>query len=183
LFEMFRDPRYLAPLGVLLGVIFVSAVLARNGPGRYAAASVPSPASMATSAANQGGRDSPPTTEPPPPTPDDAAIDARRTQDLVKVRDALLVYRRQHGKFPVTKNGITTLCTQPLDPGCVLGSGAGPPPFADGDQPYWYLSDGARVVLVARAQAATDASQCPAMLPIELTGSPLICLKFERPVQ
>ena len=180
---MFRDPRYLAPLGVLLGVIFVSAVLARNGPGRYAVASVPSPTATATSAGNQGGQDSPPAAEPPPPTTDDAAIDARRLQDLVKVRDALLVYRRQHGKFPVTKNGLTTLCAQPSDPGCVLGSGAGGPPFADGDQPYWYLSDGARVVLVARAQTATDASQCPAMLPIELAGGPLICLKFERPVQ
>ena len=180
---MFRDPRYLAPLAVLLGVIFVSAVLARNGPGRYAAASVPSPTALATAAGNQGGQDSPPAAEAPPPTPDDAAVDARRMQDLVKVRDALLVYRRQHGKFPVTKNGLTTLCAQPSDPGCVLGFGDGGPPFADGDQPYWYSSDGARVVLVARARAATDASQCPAKLPIERSGSPLVCLKFERPVQ
>lgn len=183
MFEMFRDPRYLTPLGLLLGVILVSALLARNGSGRYAAASVPSPTATATSAGNQGGRDNPPTGERPTPTPDDAAIDARRMQDLVNVRDALLAYRRQRGKFPVTKNGVTTLCAQTSDLGCVPGSGAGGPPFADRDQPHWYLSDGVRVVFVARAQTATDSSQCPAMLPIELTGSPLVCRKFEGPVQ
>jgi hypothetical protein len=130
---------------------------------------------VATSAGNQG--------EPPPPTSADAAIDARRLLDLVKVRDALLSYRRQHGRFPVTKNGITTLCAKPSDPGCVLKDGAGGPPFADGDQPYWYLSDGARVVLVARAQTAMEVSPCPEMLPSELTGTALVCLGFERPLQ
>lgn len=173
---MFRDPRYLVPLSVLLGVILVSAALAQNGPGTRAASS-PSPTPAAT-------QDSPSATEPPPPpTPDDAAIDARRMQDLVKVRDALLAYRRQHGKFPVTKNGITTLCANPSDPGCVLGSVAGGAPFADGDQPYWFLSDGTRVVLVAPAQIASDTAQCPPALPPALAGGPVLCLKFERPAQ
>lgn len=173
---MFRDPRYLAPLGVLLGVILVSAALAQSGP-RTRAASGPPPTATAT---QDGASAAEP---PPPPTPDAAAIDARRMQDLVKVRDAFLAYRRQHGKFPVTKNGITTLCANRSDPGCVLGSVTGGPPFADGDQPYWFLSDGARVVLVAPAEIGSDAAQCPPALPPALAGGPVLCFKFERPAQ
>ena len=168
---MFRDPRYLAPLGVLTGVILASAVLALHGPGRSAAGSAASPTPAATLAA------------PATPTADDAAVDARRLLDLVKVRDALLAYRRLHGSFPVTKNGITTVCESPSDPGCVLASMPGGAPFTDGDQPYWFLSDGTRVVLVARALAESDTAQCPPALPPALGGVPLICLKFERPAQ
>ncbi len=168
---MFRDPRYLAPLGVLTGVILVSAALALHGPGRSAAGSDASPTPAATLAA------------PATPTPDNAAVDARRLLDLVKVRDALLSYRRLHGSFPVTKNGITTVCEGPSDPGCVLASMPGGAPFADGDQPYWFVSDGTRVVLVAHALTASDTAQCPPALPPTLTGVPLICLKFERPAQ
>ena len=161
----------------------MSAALAQNGSHTRAGASAPSPAAVGTSASDEGGQDTPPTTEPPPPMPDGAAIDARRAQDLAKVRDALLVYRRQHGKFPVTKNGITTLCATSSDPGCVLASVPGGAPFADGDQPYWFLSDGTRVVLIARAQTASNTSQCPPALPVALTGVPVMCLKVERPAQ
>ena len=168
---MFRDPRYLAPLAVLIGVIFLSAALAQHGSKGSAAASAVSP--TATAAAAQ------PTAI---PTPDDAALDAHRLQDLVKVRDALLAYRRQHGKFPVTKNGITTICAAPTDPGCVL-SETGSVPFADGDQPYWFISDGARVAMVARAATASDPAQCPAALPAALAGAPVMCLKLDRPAQ
>ncbi len=169
---MFRDPRYLAPLSVLIGVIFLSALLAQHGSKGSAAASAPSP----TIAAD--------TPEPTAiPTPDGAALDAHRLQDLVKVRDALLVYRRQHGKFPVTKNGITTICATASDPGCVLASESSGVPFADGDQPYWFASDGARVVLVARAETASDSAQCPPALPPQLAAAPVICLKLDRPAQ
>lgn len=174
---MFRDPRYLAPLGVLTGVILLSAALALHGSGKSAAGSAASPTPGATLAAAA-------TPEPPSaPTADDATIDARRLLGLTKVRDALLAYRRLHGAFPVTKNGITTLCASPSDPGCVLASMPGGAPFADGDQPYWFLSDGTRVVLVARAMTASDTAQCPPARPPVLTGVPLICLKFERPAQ
>ena len=65
------------------------------------------------------------------------------------------------------------------NPGCALA----PAPFGDGDEPYWFRSDGARVYLVARAEAATDTAQCPLTLPSDLTGVPILCLQFERPVQ
>ena len=161
----------------------MSAALAQNGSHTRADASGPSPTAVDAFARDGGGQDNPPTTEPPPSTPDDAAIDARRAQDLAKVRDALLAYRRQHGKFPVTKNGITTICASPSDPGCALALVPGGAPFADGDQPYWFLSDGTRVVLVARAQTASNTSQCPPALPAALTGVPVMCLKVERPAQ
>ena len=168
---MFRDPRYLAPLSVLIGVILLSAVLAQHGSKGSAAASAPSPAVAADTA------------EPTAiPTPDGAALDAHRLEDLVKVRDALLVYRRQHGKFPVTKNGVTTICAAPTDPGCVL-SETGGVPFADGDQPYWFISDGARVALVARAATAFDPAHCPRALPPQLAAAQLMCLKFDRSAQ
>jgi hypothetical protein len=171
---MFRDPRYLAPLGVLLGVILLSSVLAQRATGHSAAAIEPS----ATAAAGEGAAGPGATS-----TPDGAAIDAARLQDLVKVRNALLAYRRLNGRFPVTKNGVTTICTAPSDPGCVLATQPGAVPFADGDLPYWFLSDGARVVLIAPAQSASDLADCPPVLPPQLSGKPLICLKFDRPAQ
>lgn len=169
---MFRDPRYLAPLAVLLGVIFVSAVLAEQGSKGSAAASVPTVSIVAATAAPE-----------PTPTPDGAAIDARRLRDLVKIRDAFLAYRRQNGKFPVTKDGITTICATSFDPGCVLASGAGAVRFTDGVLPYWFVSDGARVVLVAPAESPADTAQCPAALPLALAGKFVMCLKFDRPAQ
>ena len=170
---MFRDPRYLAPLGVLLGVILLSSVLAQRSTGQTAAAQVPAPSATA-----------PATAEPAPTaTPDGAAIDAGRLQDLVKVRTALLAYRRQNRRFPVTKNGVTTICIAPTGPGCVLASQPGAVPFADGDQPYWFLSDGARVVLISTATTPSDLAECPPALPPQLTGKSLICLKFDRPAQ
>jgi hypothetical protein len=180
---MFRDPRYLAPLGVLLGVIFVSAAVAYTGSGNPSANPSQSATAVTMAGADPGAQGDATAEPASTPTMDDAAIDARRLRDLTKLRDALLAYRREHGKFPVTKKGITTICASPSDPGCVLASMPGGAPFADGNQPYWFVSDGARVVLVARAQAASDATQCPPVLPAELTGVSLTCLKFERPVQ
>ncbi len=164
---MFRDPRYLAPLGVLLGVIVVAGVAARTGPGRSDASAVPVATATATAAAPAATA-----------TPDGAAIDARRMGDLVKIRDAMLQYRQEHGKF-LTSKVLTVLCGALSDPGCALA----PAPFADGDEPYYFRSDGAQVFLVARGLTATDTSQCPPVLPEELTGVPLTCLQFARPAQ
>ena len=164
---MFRDPRYLAPLGVLLGVIVVAAVAAYAGSGRSDASVVPIATTMA-------GDATPAATA----TPERESTDARRMRDLVKVRDAMLAYRQQHGKFPISKS-LGALCATSSDPGCALA----PAPFADGDEPYRFRSDGARVYLVTRAETATDTAQCPPALPDELTGVPVLCLQFERPVQ
>jgi hypothetical protein len=169
---MFRDPRYLAPLGVLIGVMLVSAVFAYENPGGSAASPPAAPTATSAAAALQ-----------PTPALDDASIDAHRVQDLTKLRDAFLAYRRKNGKFPVTSDGITTICADPADPGCVLASVAAGVPFADRDQPYWFVSDGSRVVLVARAQTATNSTQCPRVLPPDLTAASVICLEFERPAQ
>jgi hypothetical protein len=162
---MFRDPRYLAPLGVLLGVIVVAGAAARTGSGRSDASVAP----VATATAGAPAATA---------TPDGAAIDARRMGDLVKIRDAMLAYRQQHGKFPTSKS-LTPICGASSDAGCALA----PAPFADGDEPYFFRSDGAQVFLVARGLTVTDMSQCPLVLPDELTGVPLTCLQFARPMQ
>jgi hypothetical protein len=164
---MFRDPRYLAPLGVLLGVIFVAAIAAETGSGRTVASAVPT-ATVATAQTAAS-----PTAA---ATPDAGAADAGRMRDLVRVRDAMISYRQAHGKFPLTKNGMTTLCASSSDPGCVLA----PAPFGDGNEAYWFASDGNRVSLVARGDIGLNSAQCPSTLPAALTGVPLVCLEFER---
>jgi hypothetical protein len=169
---MFRDPRYLAPLGVLIAVIFVSAVLAHENTGRSSA----SAATPAATSAVVSGADS-------TPSPAVDSADAHRLADLTKLRDAFLAYRRKNGKFPITKDGITTICADQADPGCVIISVAPAAPFADKDQPYWFVSDGSRVALVARADKASDSTTCPRVLPADLAGAPVICLEFERPAQ
>ena len=169
---MFRDLRYVAPLGVLIGVILVSAVLAHESSGRSAAASPAAPAAVSPTSAPESTA-----------TPDGATVNAHRLQDLTNLRDVFLAYRRQHGKFPMTKDGITTVCHEAADPGCALASTGANVPFADGDQPYWFISDGSRVVLLAPAQPASGARQCPAALPFPLAAGPLICLQIERPAQ
>ena len=158
---MFRDPRYLAPLGVL----------ARRDPrvGRAraegsGAAAPPRPPSAATAT---------PTSAPVPRRrPTAPPIDARACRTSTKVRDALLAYRRQHGKFPVTKNGITTICAAPSDPGCVLAAGRARRAVRRWRSAVLVLSDGARVVLVApRADARPMPAQCPRDPPRELAGA------------
>lgn len=161
---MFRDPRYLAPLGVLLGVMLVSALLASDW-SRGSSAAAPAPAVLVE------------------PSSAPAVTDADRLQDLTELRAAMLAYRRQHGTFPVTPGGITTICAAQTDRGCVLGSLADAPPFADRDQPYWFVSDGVRVVLVAAAEAASNSAQCPRVLPNHLAAAPLICLQIGRAPQ
>jgi len=170
LFEMFRDPRYLAPLGVLIAVIFVSAVLAYENSSPNAVAARAGGATVSSAAGA--------------PTPAGAVTDDRRLLDLTKLRDAFLAYRRLHGRFPASRGGsLQTICASDSDAGCALISVAPDAVYADRDQSYWFASDGARVVLVARSDGAYGAAQCPAALPPALSGGPLMCLAFERPVQ
>ncbi len=161
---MFRDPRYLAPLGVLLGVMLVAAVLASDCSSRHAAASREPTVVVEQSSAR-------------------AVTDADRLQDLAKLRTAMLAYRKRHDAFPVTAQGITTICAVQTDPGCVLGSLGTAPPFADRDRPYWFISDGVRAVLVAVSEAASNSAQCPRVLPPELVAALLICLPIGGPPQ
>jgi hypothetical protein len=164
LVELLRDPRYLAPLGVLIVVILIASLLGRGD----------------SHAQSQAPAGQPHATGPVDPTPDTAAIDARRMSDLTRGRDALEDYLGRYGSFPNTRNTLTTLCAQPSDAGCELKNVSHDLSFSDGDAVYWYASDGARFVLIATALTAQDTGDCPVGLPAELAAAPVICVRGER---
>jgi hypothetical protein len=156
---MFRDPRYLVPLGVLVAVILISAVLGR------AAESTDAPAGSDVRSSGVA------------PTPDASLRDLQRTGDLFRVRDALEAYRSQHGAVPSTGNVLMALCEDRDDPGCSLESIDHQLKFSyDGDR-YWYASDGQRFVVIARADQAAPTNECPVGLPREIAGKPIICVR------
>ncbi len=156
--EMIRDPRYLLPLGLLVAVIMISFAIGRGDTHA------------------QSGERGPATTAAPQPTPDDAAVDARRTGDLQRLSDALGVYRERHGSYPSTRNTIAQVCSSDSDAGCALKAITGDLVFSDGDEPYYYASDGARYVLMARGKTAGDPRSCPVGLPAELAAGAVICM-------
>jgi hypothetical protein len=162
LVEMLRDPRYLLPLALLLLVIAISFALGRGNT--HAQSNMPIVRVSAGAAVGTA-------------TADDAAIDARRTADLQRLKEALVLYRRRRGAVPSTNNAIVPACVVPTDAGCALSVAQNDLHYADGGDPYWYASDGTRFVLIAPMKSAADASDCPPGLPAELAVGPLFCLK------
>jgi hypothetical protein len=112
-------------------------------------------------------------------TPDDAAIDMRRAADLQRLSDALAAYHQRHDTYPTTRNAITQVCGADTDAGCALRAITADLVFKDGDDPYYYASDGARYVLMARAKEIGDARGCPVGLPAELAAGGVICMSSE----
>ncbi|HXK34446.1 MAG TPA: hypothetical protein VNM91_10585 [Dehalococcoidia bacterium] len=152
--EIFRDPRYLVPLGILLAVIVVSAALVYDG--RTAQSSAPAP---------------------------DAAtvVDYRRIVDLGRLRDAAVEYGRKHAELPSTSDEIVPLCALPGDAGCAFRDVAPDLPVDDGQLPYWYQSDGRSYFLfIARANKHGDTRDCPPVLPAPLSSGPVMCVRGGR---
>src|SRR5437899_3252399 len=129
---MLRDPRYLLPLAILVGVIAVAALLA-DGDAR-AASNLTQPAMPATPV-DAGSRSG--------VGPAGIALrhDLRRSQDLEELRSGVAVYHVHHGAYPNTDNAVTPMCEAPSDAGCEVAAVAAVR-FDDGDLPYWYASDG-----------------------------------------
>jgi hypothetical protein len=151
---MFRDPRYLLPLAILLGVIVVSAVLVAN---ERAAAGSAAPGSEAEAA---------------------AVVDYYRSIDLNRLRDAAIEYGRRHGLLPTTGGLIQQVCATPQDAACALREVAEQLPAGDGRDPYWYQSDGSSYFLfISRANGEHDRSDCPPVLPPALVAVPIMCLR------
>ncbi len=165
MFEMSRDPRYLLPLAILLGVIVVSAVLVERAPRHARAAAHPA----ATAAAGA-------------PPLDDVLIDSRRALDLARLREALTKYHDDKGVYPATGGKLVTMCATPDDVGCAVAPTAIALPFSDGTQPYFYASDGATYfALVAHAQIAShDRTECLTDLPPDLKDAPLLCVLMQK---
>jgi hypothetical protein len=162
--DIVRDPRYIAPLAVLVAVILVSAALGGRALPSVGASDQPTPTARPTEALS----------------PEDQLLDARRALDLGYLRDALALYRRRNGAYPSTGGRVATLCDKPSDAGCALSSLGSRLPFSDGELPYWYASDGATYFsLISRAQQSGDTSQCPRPLPKELAVAPVMCVRGE----
>ena len=161
---MLRDPRYLLPLGLLVAVTMLSFMLGRGDT--HAQSSAPKHAPVATAAANV--------------TPDDTSVDARRASDLQRLSNALGEYRQRNNTYPSTRNAITQICARDADAGCALKAIAADLRFSDGDEPYYYASDGARFVLMARAKVGGDGRACPVGLPAELAAGAVICMTSEQ---
>ena len=175
MFDMLRDPRYLLPLGILVGVILASAIIvhvdAGQATGTPPIATIELPA-QSTSTATVAA--------PAPVTPglDDVLLDSRRALDLGELRDALTMYKKKNGAYPLGGDVVTPVCAQDSDAGCVLSLVSPGIAFTDGKLPYWYASDGETYfVVIARAQIPADESQCPASLPPALVGTPVLCLR------
>ena len=163
---MFRDPWYVVPLGMLVGVIIISAAMGA-GPSAVDSA-VPSVPGI-------------PRQIEPTPTPD-YTNDYTRTADLFALKDAALNYYRRNGFFPTTNNAIVALCSGNADAGCVLRQSVRGIPVGDGESPYYYMSDGSSyVIFVARSDAQGDLTQCPSALPPDLANTPVICSYAEAP--
>lgn len=182
-----RDPRYALPFAVLICVIAVSAVLARTtssaSPAGAApvvavtASSTPARPSTATATATAARPSAATATATPAgPSAADAALDARRRDDLASVAAALDAYRAKNGGYPSTNDEFGTLCAQAFDAGCLLTTVVKQLPASDGTNPYWYRSSGKTYTLFTRLQNAVEPNNCPAQVPPALASAPIYCL-------
>jgi hypothetical protein len=161
--ELLRDPRYLLPLAMLLGVIIIAAAM---GAGPKAVTSAVPEIPYVPRAA---------TAEPTV----DLVRDYGRAIDLGALREAALEAHRRTGTFPDSGGNVVPLCATITDVGCALREARGLP-SGDGDRPYYYASDGATyAIFIARSDARGDMTRCPAALPAELLDVSLMCVFVE----
>ena len=168
MFSTFRDPRYLGPLAVLIGVIVLSAIFADRSGG----AAPRDAASVSTTV--------------PAPTPgphavrtpgdDEILLDARRAIDLQTLASTLTTIARDNGAYPSTGGDYKPVCFAAGDPTCVLQSLAGQIPASDGQYAYYYRSDGATFTLVAHTQVWPREDNCPGDVPAAFAGAPVFCI-------
>jgi hypothetical protein len=164
---MLRDPWYVVSLAVLFGVIAVSLGFA----GGSSAASTPN----ASPIPSTGAIDPTPAAE-PPRAPAQAALDARRAEDLDADAAALEIYRTRNGAYPSSEENFMTFCKLAFDPGCQVIAVTTKISAGDGTYPYWYRSDGKTYTLFARAEAESADSRCPSELPPQLVSAPVLCV-------
>ncbi len=165
--ELFRDPRYVIPLAMLIFVIVVSAAMGA-GPSAVDSAvpEIPFVPRQEESAA-------PPSAE--------LMKDYQRAVDLGNLHDAALAVRERTGAFPSTNGAVVELCASSADRGCTIREARGLA-SGDGEFPYYYASDGATyATFVARAETQGDTSRCPAPLPAALESAPVMCVRVEAP--
>jgi hypothetical protein len=164
---MLRDPRYTVPLGILLGVILVSAVL-MNRQTSAASPAVPSTTPSAVDAAAAT------------PVPADQSLDWSRAADLAKLRGAVELYHTRRGAYPSTGNAVVQICADPVKPSCAVAAVVRQDPAAAESLPYWYVSDGSTyATFVSPADVAGDPKDCPPRLPSPLASKPVMCVRIQ----
>jgi hypothetical protein len=172
-FGTLRDPLYSAALATLAIIAIVAGAIAAADRTSGASPADAPPAATATSTAPPASTRVPIATATPA---ENIWADSQRLLDLANVRDALQTYRARNGAYPSTDGDFSTLCARSLDAGCLLLSVAPDLKAGDGDEPYWYASDGTTYTLLAVVSAPPETSGCPADLPAELRGRPVACV-------
>ncbi len=130
-------------------------------------------------AAEAAARVTPVAPELPPP----GDRDVIRRQDLKVIQSALEQYAEQTGAYPTTKGQVQTLCVyRTLDAGCalqtILPTLPTDPLGSPGSNGYWYTSDGASYVLIAKQEEMeVEDSQCPENLSHLGQAESLYCLR------
>ncbi len=106
--------------------------------------------------------------------------DAIRRADLETARAALEVYAQENATYPVTGNGVQTLCAYTtLDAGCALAVTSADPLGAAITNGYWLRSNGTSYVLIALQEVeTTEPSACPDDLQF---GQSRYCVVGELP--
>lgn len=108
--------------------------------------------------------------------------DLVRRQHLEQLRQALEQYATREGHYPDTGNQLQTLCVyRSLDVGCSLADFLpelpADPLGASTSNGYWYISDGASFVLIAKQESlAEEASACPEQVIAWARGEPRYCV-------
>lgn len=167
----YRDYWYVASLAALSLIFAIANVVVIQGgtPAGANSAAVATPTRFVVA--------TPRAVPTPEPTADPVTADFARTLDLAAARDALGAYHEANGVFPSTNGDVTTLCDDAADAGCALASIDADLSFDDGDDAYWYASDGQTYTLIARAALSQPGEQpCPDNLPAQLASGPVICM-------
>lgn len=113
--------------------------------------------------------------------------DQTRRQDLDKLRQALEVYAEQNGAYPDTGGKLQTLCVDiGADAGCALATVLtelpSDPLGSSSRNDYWYLSDGASFVLIARLEEMeVEEDECPDLVARLAGGEARYCLQGPSP--
>jgi hypothetical protein len=171
-FQSLRDLPYVASLTTLVVVTIAAGALALSDSGRGDAGGAPivqeSPTAPAATPAVTA------TATPPPYA--DVLVDTKRLLDLSKIRESLERYHARQTTYPSTGGAFQTVCSQPRDAACVLLKTDPRLPVAEGENSYWYQSDGASFTLYTRLLVPPVGDGCPGDVPSEFDGSPVGCI-------
>ncbi len=161
--SIIRDPVYAVGLVVLAAVVAMSVAFGGSSSGAGKPARVAAPPATATAVTA------------PTPTLGQALVDARRALDVEEDRAALEAYRQKFGSYPTSDGLVVEFCRYGFEPGCSLISISKDISGGDGSRAYWYRSDGVEFTLFAEADSPQASNSCPAELPPQFAGVPVLC--------